>query len=136
MVRGKGGGFESQWGLLTRTPKTEGPTTLFYSLSTVRLLWRNRLALQAHEARWRSMRHDQSHSPSISGSRYTKEDTHQAFRTKVEMNLHPASAGIRGSKPPGFGSRVARVLNYASCTLVRNAEGYLATPSLRDYLKF
>ena len=36
----------------------------------------------------------------------------------------------------GFGPRVARVLNYASCTLVRDTEGYLAAPSLRDYLIF
>ena len=43
-------------------------------------------------------------SPSISGSRYPKKDTHQASRSLVEMNLHPASAGIRGSKPPGLRS--------------------------------
>ena len=43
-------------------------------------------------------------SPSISGSRYPKKDTHQASRSLVEMNLHPASAGRRGSKPTGLRS--------------------------------
>ena len=47
-------------------------------------------------------------SPSISGSRYSKEDTLQGFRSKVEMNLHPASAGKRGSKPSGASSRGQR----------------------------
>ena len=42
--------------------------------------------------------------------------------------------GYAGRSLLGFGPRVARVLNYASCTLVRDTEGYIAAPSLRDYL--
>ena len=44
--------------------------------------------------------------------------------------------GYAGRSLLGFGPRVARVLNYASCTLDRDAEGYLAGPSHRDYLLF
>ena len=75
-------------------------------------------------------------SPSISGSRYPKKiltrcPVRWSRWTSTQLRL-----GYAGRSLLGFGPRVARVLNYASCTLVRDTEGYLAAPSLRDYLIF
>ena len=104
--------------------------------SNLRLLWRSWLALQAERLSSAAYVMFNPISHSISDSRYPKKiltrcPVRWSRWTSTQLRLGYAVRSLLG-----FGSRVARVLNYASCTLVRDTEGYLAAPSLRDYLIF